>query len=99
MPGKGLLFVAALLVAAPASSLAADLPVRSAFARHAHARHLGYIGNARYIGVAYGLVPGLGQLGAAAPGYYGAIHCRTYEPAYDIDGNYFGRRPVDLCLY
>jgi hypothetical protein len=95
MLGKGLLFVAALALAAPAS-FAADLPMQSSSAwRHYH-RHVGW-GDER-VGVAYGLVPGLGQLGAAGYGYYGPARCWIYGPAYDADGYYFGRQPVDICV-
>ena len=52
----------------------------------------------RHGGVAWGLVPGVGQLGAAGFGYYGARHCWIYQPVYDPYGNYFGEQPVDLCV-
>jgi hypothetical protein len=96
MPGKGLLFLVALSMVAPASSFAADLPMRSAPAWRHHYGHIG--GGDERLGVAYGLVPGLGQLGAAAFGYYGVAHCWTHQPAYDADGDYFGVRPVDVCV-
>jgi hypothetical protein len=95
MSSKGLFLVSALVLAAPAS-FAADLSMRSPSAWRHHNRHPGW-GDER-VGVAYGLVPGLGQLGAAGYGYYGPARCWTYEPAYDADGNYFGRQPVDICV-
>lgn len=99
MPGKRLLFLSALGVAACASALAADLPIRSTPPSHRPPLRRGYSSRPVYVGVAFGLVPGLGQLGAAAPGYYGAANCWRPEPAYDVDGNYYGRRLVNLCLY
>jgi hypothetical protein len=96
MPGKGLLFLLALSSAAPTSSFATDLSMRWAPEWRHHYRHAG--GGEERLGVAYGLVPGLGQLGAAALGYYGVAHCWTHQPAYDADGDYFGVRPVDVCV-
>ena len=49
-------------------------------------------------GVAWGLVPGLGQLGAAGFGYFAVDHCWTYQPVYDINGYYFGQRRVNVCV-
>lgn len=101
---RGLVFLAAFSVAASASCFAADLPTQSPCARHdhvwrrvQHARPHTYAWGG-HLSVAYGLVPGLGQLGAAAEGYYGARHCWTYEPAYDVEGDYLGPRPVNQCL-
>ncbi len=49
-------------------------------------------------GVAWGLVPGVGQLGAAGFGYYAVRGCWTYQPVYDQYGNFFGEQPVDVCV-
>jgi hypothetical protein len=49
-------------------------------------------------GVAFGLAPGVGQLGAAGTGYYAINGCWAYEPAYDRFGNYFGVQPVNICI-
>jgi hypothetical protein len=95
MSSKGLLLISALALAAPAS-FAADLPLRSPSAARHHHGHVGW-GDER-VGVAYGLVPGLGQLGAAGYGYYGLARCWINGPAYDADGYYFGRQLVDICV-
>ena len=50
------------------------------------------------VGVAYGLTPGVGQLGASGFGYYGVNGCWSYQPVYDRFGNYFGQQPVNICL-
>ena len=96
MPGKGLLFILALSAATPASCFAADLSMRPPPPWRHYYRHAG--GGDGRLGVAFGLVPGLGQLGAAAFGYYGVAHCWTHQPAYDADGDYFGVQPVDVCV-
>jgi hypothetical protein len=49
-------------------------------------------------GVAFGLTPGVGQLGASGFGYYGVNGCWSYQPVYDRFGNYFGQQPVNICL-
>jgi hypothetical protein len=100
MRGKRLLLLSALGIAVCWSAVAADLPMRPSALAHRHpVLRGGYGWRPIYVGVEFGLVPGLGQLGAAAPGYYGAANCWRPEPAYDVDGNYYGQRPVNLCLY
>lgn len=49
-------------------------------------------------GVAFGLTPGVGQLGAAGFGYYAVNGCWSYRPTYDRFGNYVGVRPVNICI-
>jgi hypothetical protein len=51
-----------------------------------------------HAGVAWGLVPGLGQLGAAGYGYYGVRHCWAYQPVFDRNGDYGGEQPVNVCV-
>jgi hypothetical protein len=50
------------------------------------------------VGVAFGLTPGVGQLGAAGFGYYAVNGCWSNRPAYDRFGNYIGVRPVNICI-
>jgi hypothetical protein len=49
-------------------------------------------------GVAWGLAPGAGQLGAAGLGYYAVGNCWSYELVYDRFGNYLGEQPANICL-
>jgi hypothetical protein len=50
------------------------------------------------VGVAWGLAPGAGQLGAAGLGYYGVTNCWSYQLVYDRFGNYLGEQPANICL-
>jgi len=93
-----LVFLIILAAAAPAPSVAADAPLPLAPPGHGHARHGGHVPDGASLGIAYGLVPGLGQLGAAAYGYYGAVNCWSRAPAYDNSGEYIGELPVNICL-
>ena len=49
-------------------------------------------------GVAWGLKPGLGQLGAAGYGYYRTDNCWTTEPTFDAFDNYVGIRRKNICV-
>jgi hypothetical protein len=49
-------------------------------------------------GLAWGLTPDIGQLGAAGFGYYGVDGCWINRPAYDAYGHYFGVRAVNMCV-
>jgi hypothetical protein len=50
------------------------------------------------VGVAWGLAPGAGQLGAAGLGYCGVTNCWSYQLVYDRFGNYLGEQPANICL-
>ncbi|WP_158815635.1 hypothetical protein [Methylocapsa sp. S129] len=49
-------------------------------------------------GLAWGLAPGAGQLGAAGLGYYHAESCLSYESVYDRWGNYVREQPTNICI-
>jgi hypothetical protein len=95
-------------VAASAGALAADLPSRSAppdwppSVDGGPGGHPGHRWRGPRVGagggVAWGLTPGVGQLGAAGFGYYAVDNCWGYEPVFDRFGNYFGRQPVYICV-
>jgi hypothetical protein len=50
------------------------------------------------VSVAWGLAPGLGQLGAYGTGYFAVHGCWTYQPAYDRNGDYLGQHLVNICV-
>lgn len=79
---KHLLCLSALYVAACAPAFAVDPPKRAAPEG----------------GVAWGLKPGLGQLGAAGFGYYRTENCWTREPTFDAFDNYLGNRRTNICV-
>jgi hypothetical protein len=86
---KRLSCLAALGVAACAPALAADAPLRSGPGIHRPGRAGG---------LAWGLAPGVGQLGAAGFGYYHTDDCWAYQPTFDGFDNYLGERRVNICL-
>jgi hypothetical protein len=109
MRGKGLVLLAlGALIGAPA--IAADLPLGPppAAGRGAPSPHEGGPPPALqgfrpgavwgHGGVAWGLVPGLGQLGAAGYGYYAVRHCWAYQPVYGPYGDFAGQAPVNVCV-
>jgi hypothetical protein len=55
------------------------------------------VGIGHDVGVAWGLAPGAGQLGAAGLGYY-AGNCWSYQIVYDRFGNYVGEQPANICV-
>jgi hypothetical protein len=55
------------------------------------------VGLGRDVGVAWGLAPGAGQLGAAGLGYY-AGNCWSFQIVYDRFGNYVGEQPTNICV-
>ena len=84
---KRLACFVALYLAACAPVFAADPSARPApFVRHGGG------------GLAWGLAPGVGQLGAAGLGYYHTDNCRSHQPAYDEFGDYVGERPANICI-
>jgi hypothetical protein len=50
------------------------------------------------VSVAWGMAPGLGQLGAYGTGYFAVHGCWTYQPAYDRNGDYLGQPLVNICV-
>jgi hypothetical protein len=100
MPREKLTCLSAFYIAACAPCFAADLPMRSAppalgtpgWGAGSGGQHPG--GG----GLAWGLAPGVGQLGAAGFGYYRAESCWSYELVYDRFGNYVGEQPANVCL-
>jgi opacity protein-like surface antigen len=87
---KQLLCLSALSLAASAPALAADPSMRPA----PGAQHMASGGG----GVAWGLKPGFGQLGAAGFGYYRTDNCWRYESMYDGFDDYLGNRRVNICV-
>jgi len=49
-------------------------------------------------GVAWGLAPGVGQLGAAGFGYLAVANCWSYQPVFDRFGNYLGDEQLYICV-
>jgi hypothetical protein len=49
-------------------------------------------------GVAWGLAPGIGQLGAAGFGYYAVANCWRDEPVFDRFGAYLHNEPIYICV-
>jgi hypothetical protein len=94
---KGLVCFSALTIAACAPCFAADLPLRSAPAVWG-AGSGGQRLSGGSSGLAWGLAPGVGQLGAAGFGYYRAESCWSYQLVYDRFGNYLGEQPANICL-
>jgi hypothetical protein len=90
MPASRLLCLSALCLAAAAPALAADPSLRPAPAP----QHIAAAGG----GVAWGLKPGFGQLGAAGFGYYHTDNCWRAEPAFDGYDNFLGDRRVNICM-
>ena len=82
-----LLCLSALYLAACAPAFAVDPPRHPAPAPQPPAG-----------GVAWGLKPGLGQLGAAGYGYYRTDDCWTKEPTFDAFDNYVGIRRKNICV-
>ncbi len=97
----------ALSVAASASAFAADLSSRSAPAGGPLSRdggpgaHSGRDWRGPRLGgggVAWGLAPGIGQLGAAGFGYYAVANCWRDEPVFDRFGAYLHNEPIYICV-
>jgi hypothetical protein len=86
MPLNRLLFASALYLAACAPAFAVNHPRRLTPADQPAG------------GVAWGLKPGLGQLGAAGFGYYRTENCWTREPTFDAFDNYLGNRRTNICV-
>jgi hypothetical protein len=89
MPLNRLLCLCAFCFAASAPALAADASLRPAPQRVAA------VGGG---GVAWGLKPGAGQLGAAGFGYYRTDNCWRSEPTFDGFDNFLGDRRVNICM-
>jgi hypothetical protein len=87
---KLLLCLASLGFATCAPALAGDAAMRPTAGLHRP--------SARVDGVAWGMKPGIGQLGAAGLGYYHTDNCWRFEPTYDGFDNYLGERRVNICL-
>lgn len=49
-------------------------------------------------GLAWGLTPGIGQVGSAGLGYYSVDHCFVEPPAVLLDPDYRGPRFVNICV-
>jgi hypothetical protein len=49
-------------------------------------------------GVAWGLAPGIGQLGASGFGYYVVANCWRDEPVFDRFGVYLHDEPIYICV-
>jgi hypothetical protein len=90
MPLSRLLRLFAFCLAASAPAHAADPSLRLAPAP----QHLAAAGG----GVAWGLKPGFGQLGAAGFGYYRTDNCWRSEPTFDGYDNFLGDRRVNICM-
>ena len=96
----------ALSVAASGSVFAADLSSRSAPAGGQLARDGGAGAHSgidwrgprfRGGGIAWGVAPGIGQLGAAGLGYYAVANCWRDEPVFDRFGAYLHNEPIYIC--
>jgi len=107
MLSKGRICLLALSVAASGGAFAADIPLRSASsggprsldggpgAYFAHNWRGPRVGGG---GVAWGLAPGIGQLGAAGFGYYAVANCWRDEPVFDRFGVYLHDEPIYICV-
>jgi hypothetical protein len=94
---KRLVCLSALYIAVCALSLGADLPMRLA----PPAWDPGSVGRSLSSGgggLAWGLAPGVGHLGAAGFCYYHAENCWSYRLVYDRFGNYLGEQPANICI-
>jgi len=90
MPFGRLLRLTAFCLAAAPPALAADPTLRLAPAPAPQRVAVG--------GVAWGLKPGFGQLGAAGFGYYHTDNCWRSEPTFDAFDNFVGDRRVNICM-
>ncbi len=97
----------ALSVSASGGVFAADLSSRSADAGGPLARQGGpgehHARDRRGLrrgggGVAWGLAPGIGQLGASGFGYYAVANCWRDEPVFDRFGAYLHDEPMNICV-
>jgi hypothetical protein len=91
MPSQRLICLCALWIAACAPCLAADLPAPHAKGPVAAVRPPSG-------GLAWGLTPGVGQLGATGLGYYHTEDCWSRQPQYDAFDNYLGEQPTNICV-
>lgn len=65
---------------------------------HWSGAHVSHVPSVAGGGLAWGLAPGMGQLGAAGFGYYHVDNCWSYQMVYDRYGNYVGEQPANICL-